>query len=269
MARKTDQKSKTVAAKNTAVAVKKETGKGVAVVADNEFAGLPTGFEGTKSTDFIIPRLTILQALSPQVVDGGQKPSLLWNTALDTEVSAPAEVIFVQYSRVWITWHPRKLGGGLVSIEDESPDGERQSNGTIMLDPAKGKDSDYAVETAQFIGLLRTGPKTWDPVFIPMSSTQLKKAKKIMTSARNYRLENSAGVAVPQPLFARSYMLSVTKEQNAEGSWFGWTVEDGRDIRVMEEKQDLIAQIGSLVKAVASGKATFDHEAGASSEAAF
>ena len=63
--------------------------------------------------------------------------------------------------------------------------------------------------------------------FIPMASTQLKKARKWITLAASEKLKRKDGSEFTAPLFYRAYELGTASESNAQGEWAAWTVARG------------------------------------------
>ena len=57
-----------------------------------------------------------------------------------------------------------------------------------------------------------------------MKSTQLKKSRKWNSMMMQLRIQGSKGAFNP-PSYSHIYKLTVTKEKNDQGSWYGWNVE--------------------------------------------
>jgi hypothetical protein len=231
--------------KSTAVAKKEESTAVAESGGFEEFAG--AGMEEVGAQDLLIPRLAIIQALSPQLnkskseyIEGAEQ-----NQICDVGMGEIFQdgVLFlpVHYSKVYLEWAPRATQKGLVQIHTDAS----------ILDQTTRNDRNQPIlangnliqETAQFFGLnLTAGGRH---TFIPMSSTQLKKARKWLTLATGERLKRANGQEFTPPLFYRTYHLGVSNESNAEGSWGGWSVErgpalpelgEGFDWRAIKEK---------------------------------
>lgn len=189
-----------------------------------EFAG--AGLENVGASDVLIPRLTILQSLSPQLnkkkseyIEGSEIGSIV---DVGTGEMFPEGVLFlpVLYRKEYLEWAPRSSGLGLVkvhadaSILDNAPRNERNQN---VL-----PNGNYVAETAQWFGLNLTADRR--KCFIPMASTQLKKSRKWMTLATSERLRRPDGSEFPAPLFYRSYKLTTGTESNSQGEWASWAI---------------------------------------------
>jgi hypothetical protein len=200
--------------------------------AEDSFFGAHAGdgLENVTASDMLVPRLTILQGLSPQVkrgkaeyIEGAQEGDIC---DVGTGELFKGGVLFlpVYYRKDYLEWAPRSSGGGLVNIHsdpsilDECTRNEKKQpilpNGNLIA------------ETAQFFGFNLSTPDR-RRCFIPMASTQLKKARKWITLATSEKLKRSDGSEYTPPLFFRTYDLTTANEENAQGSWSGWVINRG------------------------------------------
>jgi hypothetical protein len=144
------------ASASTAVVVKSAPAAIIKPSADlmAEFSGMASsGLENVTANDVIIPRLTILQALSPQVTKS--KPEFIKGAEQGNFCDTGTNEIFVDsisvipcfFARVFLEWAPRSSGKGLVknhgidaSILDKcTPDDKgRQTlpNGNLIAETA-------------------------------------------------------------------------------------------------------------------------------------
>jgi hypothetical protein len=67
-----------------------------------------------------------------------------------------------------------------------------------------------------------------------MVSTQLKKARKLITLAAGERLKRADGSEYLAPIFYRTYELGTADESNNQGDWSGWTVNRGPALPELE-----------------------------------
>src|SRR5687768_6899489 len=230
--------------------------------ATNDFSAFDsgdTGFENVTSKDLIIPRLTILQGLSPQVTQGKPEfdPNAKVGDVYDVGLQErfPNGVVFIPvlYSKAYLEWAPRNSGKGLQGIHnddrilDETEDDEK---GRPTL-----KNGNYIVETAQLYGINVTA--AFRKCFLPMSSTQLKKARRLLTLATSEKLPRADGSFFTPPLYYRSYRLTTVPESNNEGNWKGWKIERDKALNELpnwkEHLQDITQFRESLLKGEAKG----------------
>lgn len=214
------------------------------------------GMENVKATDIIIPRVTILQGLSPQL--NKQKAEYIKGAEAGQFVEVGINKILgekflfvpVYYSKRYLEWHPRASGKGLARIHDndaiinetmEGPNGENVlPSGNIIM------------ETAQFFGFDLS--REMRQIFIPMASTQLKKARRWLSMANDMRLASGSKA----PLFWGVYELSIVPESNNKGDFYGWKVDFNSLVKNLPNGKDILMEAHKFHHSLASGVAKAD-----------
>ena len=147
------------------------------------------GLEGMTSEDFMIPRITILQQMSPAVnkrdgayVEGADPGHILDNVArqaVDGEVGIT--VVPVSYRRSHIEW--KKDRGGFVRDHGSDPGS--------------------------------------------MSKSQLKKARRWNSMISKLQVPHPTDETkkFSPAMFWNAYKLTTVPEENDQGSWFNWDIE--------------------------------------------
>jgi hypothetical protein len=203
-----------------------------------------TGLENVTSKDLLIPRLTILQALSPQCVEGKPeyreelRPGMIYDTGLSEHFNKELGFVPVHFDKQWIEWAPRETGKGLINIYDNDDimaQTEEDINGRDAL-----PNGNYIVETAQIYGLNLNAKLR--PSFIALTGMQLKKARRWLTLATSEEIERPDGTVFQAPFYYRSYKLTTTPESNAKGNWVGWVIDRARSIPEFAEKDEAAAE---------------------------
>ena len=186
------------------------------------------GFQNVTASDLLIPRLTILQALSPQL--SRSEPEYIKEAhsgdICDVAMSELySDILFlpVYYRKDYMEWAPRSEGRKFpVAIyHDDSIYKECRKDEKNLFWHGKNKIE----ETAQFFGFNVSAQMR--KCFIPLKGTQFKKAKRWLNLATGEKLKRADGSFFTPPMFYRTYKLSVAEEKNNEGNWFGWVVERG------------------------------------------
>jgi hypothetical protein len=188
------------------------------------------GLEEVRASDIIIPRLTILQSLSPQTKR--QKPEFIEGAEegiicdVGLRLLYPRGVWFlpVYYVTQWLEWAPRGSDGGLKNIH--TTDAILQQ--TALNDRRQNvlPNGNYIAETKQFFGIILNSPdKIRHKCFIPMTSTQLKTARQWVTRHKQIRWTDANGKPYEPAFRDLTYKLSTSPQTNAQGDWFGWKVE--------------------------------------------
>lgn len=204
----------------------------------------------------IIPRLQILQDLSPEIKETkaeyvkGAKPGLILNQinrALDTEIIFTPARFAVRY----IAWRPRSSGGGLVdpnlTLEEVEQNFEQSGIGVwtgVIQVKVKGEIDAVRVEvkeTPEWVGIAKG--KTWGPMPVAISfpSTKVKSAKAINTAISLTEVEGKNGPFRP-PAFYHQFKLKTGLEQRGDDEWYGFVVEHqgyGLDPDMIKRAKDL------------------------------
>lgn len=255
--------AKTAAAANPAKELVTKTDSQELARQDNALfaAHAGAGLENVTARDILIPRITILQPLSPQVVKGkaefnpDARPGMIFDVGMAEIIGDGNSMLFlpVLYNKVWVEWYPRNTGKGLAAIhtsEDVMDRTQRDDKNKPIL-----PNGNYIAETAQFYGLNLTSNNRLS--FLPMTSTQLKKARQWNTFATGEKVQGPDGEFTP-PLFYRAYTLTTVPESNAEGDWMGWKIERGPRLQDMEGWQGTFERLVEYHKQISSGQAKGD-----------
>ena len=231
---KTDESQADTSASTEITAVKTSS---IVISDDDEFGGYAgQGMENVGVNDLLVPRLSIIQALSPQLKQNKAEyiPDAKLGVICDVGVGElfPNGVLFlpVYYRKDWLEWAPRSTGKGLVAIHND-PSIMEQTKRDEKQRPIM-PNGNLISETAQFFGInLSAGRRK---CFLPMASTQLRKARKWNLLATSEHLRRSNGTEFVAPLWYRSYMLTTAEESNNEGDWAGWVINRAAAIKELD-----------------------------------
>ncbi len=188
----------------------------------------PLGMENMRPEDMLIPRVVLMQALSPSVVEGSNRPGELVNS-LSREVivgvdDSPMAFIPIFHYLEWIKWGDREKNEGML---DRSLDGD----GALAMSAMRGerlqrggKDVMVVTEYHNFICLMPEISLV-APIMIGCCRTNHKKGKQLLTLSK-YRGKYD--------LFAGRYTITSTDEKNKVGQQYkvfnfenaGWSTED-------------------------------------------
>lgn len=208
--------------------------KGQAVALGNNFeddAG--GGFESTDVKSYAVPFVAILQALSPQVLEGeaeyipGASPGMLCNTVTGELFSGKEgiRIIPCAYKRQYVEWKPRTSGGGFVAAHDID-EGEK-----LLKVTQRDEKGNSVLPTGNILAdvrmhyVLLVKDNDIDMAIISMGSTQIKKSRRWMTQMNNIKLARQDGSKFTAPMFANKFHLTTVPERNDKGNWFGWKIE--------------------------------------------
>ncbi len=245
-------------AKKTSTAVATAPRRSTAVSDPSTFESMSgVGFEDTSSQDIIIPRVSVLQPLSPQLVKS--KPEFIKGASagqiVDTGVNKVFDTVTLvpcYYARVYLEWAPRESGKGLVKNHGTDDSILNQTTHDEDTNRDVLENGNYVVETATYYCLLIDGDDV-RPVFVPMASTQLKAARRWMTLLTAEKLTGTGGKRFTPPMFYRSWVGSSNEQSNAKGSWHGWRFEAGDAIMDIDPSGELLEKARNFYQQAKEG----------------
>lgn len=229
---------------------KKKTSKGqeLDITNDSPLAFLPDdvdlidggGLEGADKDSFAIPFLRVLQKMSPQVDEAdasyieGAKPGMIFDTVTEELYDGKEGVLFIPcaFQRRFLRWAPRNESEGMKGevmpedIDQLLKDGEIvQEDGRYfypregVANPDKTKN-DHLADTRTHFGILIRPDGRLSRVVLSLSSTQIKKSKRLISLLSELRIQHN-GKSVTPPTWASIVRITTALESNDEGSWHG------------------------------------------------
>lgn len=229
---------KTAKKKASKKAVAKKEEMLPAVAFDFE-ADAGAGMEGTDSDSFAIPFLRILQKLSPQCDEAnaefveGAKAGMLFNSVSGKLYDGKAGVHFLPcaFQRRFIQWAPKGSEGGFKGeflpeeITAMRTEGKIvELDGRLYLPDDAGnvseKKCDTFADTRSHFGLVVDSEGEVAAALMPLSSTQIKKSKRLMSILNEAKVQGSSDLVTP-PTWMNKVKLTTVLESNDQGSWYG------------------------------------------------
>lgn len=220
-----------------------------------------------KADDLLIPRITILQDLSPQVKEHkaeyvqGARPSMIYNS-VNNALETALYFVPAKYHAPWVAWKPRP-DGGLVS-NDVDPSILTEENGFVEdgidryvghMRPTPNEDpvKVEVIKTPEWLGIARGADGWVMPAAISFPATKSKVARKINSSIDLTEVEIQPNVFRKLPPFYHTFLLSTALESAGDNEWWGFTVVHegygGTDPRLRDKARE-------LRKAFEEGRAT-------------
>lgn len=255
----------------------KEDETGSKAVAVRQEAAVPAfmkqhagmGVENLGMGDFEIPRIKLLQAISPEVTDGRGKSGQWWHTVLEEDLGPILDFVPLYLSKAAILWRPRHDGGGILARADDGmnwspPNGKF----TVKIDKRGTTRTWVMAPTVAESRLLEWGTyDVEDPMSQPAATRMLNVAIWIesLDSAAVLTFQRSSLSAGNKfagklkmsaaPTFGRRFRLSSVDDTNNTGDDFknmsveavGF-VEDEAKFKKYEEYYKLFKQLGLKIK---------------------
>ncbi len=187
--------------------------------------------------DVSIPRITVLQGLSPEVSEGLGTPGDLFVKGLNQNLGKqPIEIIPLMRNRSRMRWKPMDEGGGILcqaldglnGIGD--PGGDCQSckyTEWTIKDPKSGKMKPGCDIVQNVICVIRK-EEEWVPMALSGSRTKLRALRDLNSLLM---LEQQKG----RPIFGKSYVLKVVKKSSGQISYFNISITPGNGNQVLPD----------------------------------
>lgn len=124
------------------------------------------GKENISRDDIVIPRLALMQAVNPEVVEGKCASGDFWHTVLEEVLGEELDdLIIIHHSKRYTLWNPRHLGGGILArasdgVNWDEPN-QKFSFAPFKDFPKKVIEYDLGTKVGRDIGLGKWG--TTDP----------------------------------------------------------------------------------------------------------
>lgn len=191
------------------------------------------GQEGVGVEDLTIPRLDVIQDLSPQHKSNkpeyieGAEVGMLFNSVTKALYGDTVYFVPVFFRKEYVIWKSRNAGGGFMGAYP-SEAAARQELESQQLDltevDTKGDPMYQITDTAQQFGMIIHDDGTTEDIVMSMSKSKMKTSRQLNT------ISKIAG----GDRFSRVYKIAAVEEQNSSGqdywnltvSQLGFTPED-------------------------------------------
>ena len=222
------------------------------------------GSEEVTIQDITIPRLSMVQDLSPQrkknnaeYIEGCEE-GMLFNTVTNQLYADPVLFVPVYFRLEWLVWKHRDAGGGLQGVCAS----QEEAVALVAAHPLAGQMTEKnepvleVQDTAQHFGLLLDpNSPAEDPrateIVVSMSKSQLKPSRQL-----NSQVRIAGG-----DRFERYYRLSAAQVDGARGEYYNWKVEQLGFVA-----EAIFAQAEALYESVVSGKRDVERDDATSEE---
>jgi hypothetical protein len=183
-------------------------------------AGTGRGQEKIEANDLQMPRIKLLQPLSPEAEDGDNQAGDMLNSLTHENYGKELTFIPIVHFKSRIYWKPREEGGGILcsSMDAQRPNKTEYAKSCGECDKKNwDNETKTAPECVIYYNFIVIPEGTNVPVALSMEKTKLKAAKKLISLAKY------AGGNLD--MFAKKYKITTKKEKNDRGSWFTYVVD--------------------------------------------
>lgn len=172
------------------------------------------GTENVQAEDLVIPRLELVQSLSPcrkksdaAYIEGAEE-GLLYNNVTRQLYGEEVQVIPVTFKKEWLIWKNRDAGGGFRGAFGSESEAKME-----MLQLDDGADCEIA-DTAQHFCLLVHPDGKVEEIVVSMSKSKLKVSRKWNSLVRMNEGDS----------FSRVYKLGTVAETGQKGDYYNLSV---------------------------------------------
>lgn len=190
----------------------KETEATLAVMGTDQ----PLGFGDDDGEDLIIPRIKIMQALSPEVQDQKAMIGTIINSLSLENVTDKVFVPVCKFNNN-ILWRDRNAGGGIICRAADAKRGINEDGSVLFCaqcrkcefdNTKQGRDA--IPQCTKYINFLGFFVDDYTPIILSFSKTNMAEGKQMYSMAKVAR----------QNIWNFGYKLSVKKKSNNANSWF-------------------------------------------------
>jgi hypothetical protein len=204
------------------------------------------GSEGVTTNDMVLPRIDVLQALSPQLkktdpafIEGAEQGSL-FNTVTGELYGATITVVPVFFKKEWVIWKLRNAGGGFIGAFPN------ESEANNKLGTMENSSQYEVVESHQHFVII-LGDKGNSEAVLSMTKSKLKASRQLNT------LIQLAGV----DRFAKAYTINTSEVNGDKGDYWSYQAKPAGYV-----DKEIYARGKDLYELIKSGVADVDRNAG-------
>lgn len=173
------------------------------------------GNEEVKSSDIVLPRLEIVQALSPiKETNDDAKDGVLFNSVTQEVLGESVYFVPVYYRMEYLVWKDQSQGGGFFG----SFATRKEAEDRVQLAASEGEDTNYIeiVDTPVHYGIRIEQSGDTEQIVISMAKTKAKVSRKW-----NAMIQIAGG-----DRFSRVYKIGTFRDENKKGQkFFNYTVQ--------------------------------------------
>jgi hypothetical protein len=220
----------------------KGNGYGIAVSTDRPAYLDPESRRGSEDVgmdDITLPRVEVLQALSPQIKKSdpkyiqGAEQGVIFNTISGELYGDSIVFIPVVFRKEWIIWQTRDAGGGFISTHSTEAEAMEAYNQLENPD-----DYDVNLHAVNFVYVVRENGSLEEAVF-SWSRSKLKVSRKL----------NALVQMNPGDRFSKAYKLRAIEEKGKKGEYYSYDIKPLGYV-----SEDVYHRAEKLFKAIKAGE---------------
>jgi hypothetical protein len=238
----------------------------LAAADDDFFADAGAGLSDFQQTDFLIPYVRIIQALSKELqrnhakfLEGAQQ-GMFVNSATRKTYSGEKGFLAVPvgFSHRYMAWRPNNAGPAYDMGDDPSvynsitplPEGDKNAGKRFDQQGNEVTDS-----LQYFILLVNPETQEWEAAVLNFSGVQARKGRGWATTINNRMERHPQTQQLFRPaMWFYSYKITTVPESNDKGSWYGFLIEEGPKVKDLPNGKEIFRAASELRKRVDAGE---------------
>src|SRR6478735_614738 len=237
------------------------TGSEVALTEEDFFEGAGEGLEDFSQSDMLVPYVRIVQALSKELQKNhakylkGAEQGCLVNSATRKIINGEKGfyAIPVSFEHRYMAWRPNNAG----PAHDYGSD-PAVYNSLTEDDKRKRMDAEgnEVTDSMQFFTII-VDPETfeYEIAVLNFGGSQMKKGRGWSTQINN-RMERHPGTGklIRPAIYFYSYKITTQPESNDQGSWYGYSIEEGPKVKDLTNGGEIFNSAKGLRARITTGE---------------
>lgn len=192
-------------------------------------------YGGMEQEDITVPRIVILQGLSPEVTEGKGRPGEFYVKGFERNLGKnPIEFLVIRRSKSRIRWKDLKLGGGILCQSPDAKFGQGEPGGECekcQFANWEGTNERPDCDMYQNVIIVLRKDEDWIPMALSGNRTKLKPLKNLNSLLM---LE----MTKQRPLFSKSYFIEPMQKQNSQGmQYFSYRISVANDNKQLPDDE--------------------------------
>lgn len=228
---------------------------------DDFFADAGEGLEDFQQSDFLIPYVRIVQALSKELQRNHAKyikeaeQGAFVNSATRKLYSGEQGFIAVPvaFSHRYMAWRPNNGGPAYDMGQDASKFNAAEPDDKGKRHDNEGNELSDALQF--FVILVNPESGEWEVAVLNFTGSQAKKGRGWATTM-NHRMERhpTTQKLFRPAIYFYSYKITTVPESNDQGSWYGFLIEEGPKVMDLQNGREIFTAARELRQRITAGE---------------
>jgi hypothetical protein len=231
---------------------------------DDFFADAGEGLQDFSQTDYLIPYVRIIQALSKELQKNhakflkGAEQGMFVNSATRKLYEGEKTgflAVPVSFNHRYMAWLPNNAGPAYDMGDDPS---KFNATEPVAEGKEKGKkfdeDGNQLTDALQFfIMLVNKETDEFEVAVLNFTGSQARKGRGWVSTIGN-RMERRNGQLMRPAIYFYSYDITTVPESNDQGSWYGFLISEGPKVKDLPNGREIFTTAKQLRERIKAGE---------------